>query len=119
MSPRLFLLLFFLGLLSPVVAIICATLFYARHRRARPNLERRVPPVAYVLILLVCAVVGYWFALWCGIELACVRYPSGNLCGLFGFFATGPLGASLAILFVGGLILFLPADVDPRGPKGR
>jgi hypothetical protein len=112
MSPQLFLILFFVGLLSPAVAIICAALFYARHRRGRPNPERRFPIVAYVLILLASAVIGYVFALWFGIYLACVRYPSGNLCGLFGFFTAGPLGAALAVLLVGSLILFLPADAQ-------
>jgi hypothetical protein len=72
-----------------------------------------VPAVAYVLVLLFCAAIGYWFALWFGIDLACVRYPSGNLCGLFGFFVSGPLGALLAVFLVSCLILFLPADVEP------
>jgi hypothetical protein len=112
MSSELFALSFFVGILSPAVAIICAARFYIRHSRTRAEPKRRFPIAAYVLILLGCAVVGYWFGLAFGIDLACVRYPSGNLCGLFGIFAAGPLGASLAILFVGALILFLPPDVE-------
>jgi hypothetical protein len=113
MSSDLSAFLFILGLVAQIVAIICAISFYAYHRRARPDPKRRLPIVAYVSILLVSAVIGYLFALWVGIDLACVQYPSGNLCGLFGFLVSGPLGASLAVFLVSGLILFLPADVEP------
>ena len=106
MSSELFALSLLVGVLSPAIATVCTAGFYIRHRRARPEPERRFPLVTYIWILLGCGVAGYLFALGFGIDLACVRYPSGNLCGLFGVFAAGPLGASLAILSAGALILF-------------
>jgi hypothetical protein len=115
MSSNLFTFLLLAAIISLPVAVIGAALSYARHCRVRPQPERRFPVIAYVLILLGCAVAGYFSAMVFGIDLACVRYPSGNLCGLFGVFASGPLGASLAVLFVAALILLLPPNVETVG----
>jgi hypothetical protein len=107
----LFPLLWFLAFLSPIPAIVCAALFYSRHRRARP--ERRLPALAYASILLVCAILAYPFGLSFGASLACSDPTFGNLCGLFGFFVTGPFASSLAIFLVGSLVMLLPPDEEP------
>src|SRR5690348_7149648 len=107
----LFPLLWFLAFLAPIPAIVCAPLFYSRHRRARP--ERRLPALAYALILLVCAIVAYPFGLSFGASLACSDPTFGNLCGLFGFFVTGPFASSLAIFLVGSLVMLLPPKKSP------
>lgn len=97
---KLFPLLMFLGLISPLVAVLFAFVFYFRHRdRVEP--ERRVPGIAYVLALIVCGVIAGYFGFISGINLACNSATSSNLCGLWGFFVTGPLTMALAIFLVG------------------
>ncbi|HET7594342.1 MAG TPA: hypothetical protein VFK49_02750 [Stellaceae bacterium] len=107
------LLWFVLCLLSPGLAIGSAAVFYALHCKKRPDPERRIPALAYALLLLVCAIAGYSLGMIYGIEWACSR-PAGNLCGLAGVFIAGPLVAAFAIFLVGGLILLLPADRMPE-----
>jgi hypothetical protein len=107
------LLWFVLCLLSPGLAIGFAAVFYARHCKKRPDPERRIPAVAYALVLLVCAIAGYFLGMIYGIEWACSR-PADNLCGLAGVFIVGPLAAAFAIFLVGGLILLLPSDRTPK-----
>ena len=67
---ELFPLLMFLGLISPLVALLSAVLFYIRHRdRVEP--ERRVPGIAYVLSVIVCGVIAGYFGVIFGISQAC------------------------------------------------
>ena len=82
MSDALFGGLMLLGVLSVPAAVVCAASLYREE-------TTRVGCFAYGLILLISAVVAYLLGLSLGINLACVQYPSGNLCGLFGFIATG------------------------------
>lgn len=107
---KLFPLLMLLGLISPLVALLSAVLFYSRHRdRVEP--ERRVPGVAYVLAVIIGGVISGYFGVIFGIQLACQSRASGNLCGLWGFFVTGPLLMALAIFLIGwSLSLVRPAS---------
>ena len=93
MSNALFGGLMLLAVLSAPVAFVCVIFLYKKE-------TARVGCLAYGLLLLVCAVVAYLFGLSLGINLACVQYPSGNLCGLFGFIATGPIICSLATVLL-------------------
>jgi hypothetical protein len=96
-----------LALLSPLLAMVCAALFYGRYCRKRPDANRRLTGVAYTAILLVCAVVAYPLGVQLGINWAC---PSaGNLCGLAGILVVGPVGSALAILLVGGILTRAPS----------
>ena len=97
MSDRLFLILFLLALVSLPTALACAAFFYKTGRAYCGWLM-------YGLILLISAVAAYVLGVSVGIDLACVRYPSGNLCGLFGFIVIGPLASSLAIVLVSSLM---------------
>jgi H+/Cl- antiporter ClcA len=63
---ELFPLLWFLAFLSAIVAIFFATRFYALHSRRRPEPGRRLPLVAYVLGLLICAIIAFPFGLILG-----------------------------------------------------
>jgi hypothetical protein len=91
------------AVLSPFFAMICAAVLYGRYCRKRPKAERRLRGWAYAAILLVCAVVAYPVGVQIGINWAC---PSaGNLCGLAGFLAVGPLASALTILLVSGLVI--------------
>jgi hypothetical protein len=112
-DPRFLPLLWGLGFFSPVVASVCAVLFYARHCRAYPNPEERISLIAYVLVLLVCAVIAFLIGLQYGITWACSSRWGGNLCGLAGFFVVGPIAAALAIFFVGASIMFLRGAEKP------
>ena len=88
--------------LSPLLAMVCATVFYGRYCRKRLEADRRLTGVAYVLILLACAVVAYLVGVQLGISWAC---PStGNLCGLAWFFVVGPVASALAILLVSSFL---------------
>lgn len=95
-----------LGFFSPVMASVCATVFYVRHCRAFPSPEGRISLIAYVLVLLVCAVIAFFIGLQYGITWACSSRWGGNLCGLVGFFVVGPVAAAFAIFFVGALMTF-------------
>jgi hypothetical protein len=91
-----------LAFVSPVLAMGCAAVLYGRYCRKRPGADRRLTAVAYVSILLGCAVVAYPVGVLLGIYWAC---PSaGNLCGLAGFFVVGPAASALAVLIVGGFL---------------
>jgi hypothetical protein len=97
---KLFPLLMILGLISPLVALVFAFVFYSRHRD-RVEAERCVPGIAYILAVIVCGIIAGYLGLISGINLACSSPTSGNLCGLWGFFVTGPLTMALAIFLVG------------------
>jgi peptidoglycan biosynthesis protein MviN/MurJ (putative lipid II flippase) len=95
---------------SPVVAILCALLFYGLHWRAYPNPERRVSFITYVLALLVCAIIAYLIGMEYGLRWACFPPSAGNLCFLTALFVVGPFAAALAIFFVSASIMLLPGD---------
>jgi hypothetical protein len=101
-----FLLVGVIALVSPVVASACAVGFYARHCNAFPNAEDRISLLAYVLVLLVCACIAFFFGLEYGIRWACSSPSGGNLCGLAGFFMSGPIAAALAIFFAAAAMTF-------------
>src|SRR5215469_15021292 len=54
-----------------------------------------------------------------GIDLACVQYPSGNLCGLFGFIVIGPLASSLAIVLASSLMTLTDREPSARPPPSK
>jgi hypothetical protein len=109
-SGGLFFLQWFLAFLSPLAAIFFGVRFYAVHRRRRLEHGRHLPVAAYVVILLVSAIVAFPFGLFIGISAACSSPGASNLCGLFGVFVSGPVASSLGIFIAGGLIAALPAD---------
>ena len=104
-----------LGFFSPVVASACAVLFYTRHCRAFPDRQARISLVAYVLTLLVCAIIAFFIGLQYGLTWACSSRWGGNLCGLVGFFIVGPVAAALAIFFVSTSLMLLRGEARPRG----
>ena len=111
---KLFPFLMILGFISPVISIVAALIFYAVHRH-RVEPERRVRAVTYILWLIAGGGIAGFFGWIFGLSAACSSPQSSNLCGLWGFFVTGPLSFSLAIFFV-GLALFL---VRPSQSRGR
>ena len=103
---QFFLLIGAVALISPVVASACAVVFYALHCNAIPNPEDRISVLAYGLALLVCAAIAFFFGLQYGTSWACSTLSGGNLCGLAGFFVTGPAAAALAIFLAAALMAF-------------
>jgi hypothetical protein len=87
--------LFYLGYWSPAAAIIFAGLLYDRNRS-------RGSVVAYLVISLLCAIVGYAIGAALGITWVCSQ-SSGNLCAIIGIFVVGPFASALAIVLVAGL----------------
>jgi uncharacterized iron-regulated membrane protein len=114
MMVNLFPVLMLLGLISPFAALLSAVLFYARHR-SRVEPRRRVPAIAYTLAVIVCGLIAGYFGLILGIMLACNSPTSSNLCGLWGFFVTGPLSCALAIFLIGlAVSLVRPGNLSPQ-----
>ena len=99
--------LLLLAVLSLPAALACAVFFYRTG-------TAYFGWFGYSLLLLISAIVAFLLGVSFGIDLACVRYPSGNLCGLFGFFVTGPLASSLAIFLVSSLITVADRGVHYR-----
>src|SRR5437764_4801165 len=90
--------LMLIGLISPLGALVSAILFYVHHRdRVEP--ARRVPVIAFILALIICAVIAGCFGLYLGLKMACPAL--GNLCGLWAFLVTGPILVALGIFLVG------------------
>ena len=112
MLDKLFPELMIFGLISPIVAIVAAVLLYVRHRnRVEPG--RRVPAIGYALAILICAAVAGYAGLVFGIQQACDAPKAGNLCGLWGFFVTGPLASALAMLLVGMAVASIRPAAKP------
>jgi hypothetical protein len=115
MMDKLFPVLMLLGLISLLAAISSTFLFYGHHRD-RVERERRVPTVLYVLVVIVFGLIAGFFGLFFGIDLACSSPKSSNLCGLWGFFVTGPFSCALVIFLVGlAVSLVRPAPKPPNG----
>jgi hypothetical protein len=93
---KLYGILFYLGYWSPAAAIIFAGLLYDRNRS-------RGSVGAYMVISLVCAVVGYALGAALGIAWACSSQSSGNLCAVIGIITVGPFASALAIVLVAGV----------------
>ena len=93
---KLYGILFYLGFWSPAAAIIFAGLVYDRNR-SRGSL------VAYLVISLICAFVGYALGAALGIASLCSSQSAGNLCPIIGIIAVGPFVSALAIVLVAGL----------------
>jgi hypothetical protein len=109
---KLFPLLMLLGLISPFVALLSAVIFYHRHRdRIEP--ERHISAIAYVLALIVCGVLSGYVGLVFGIQMACNSPTSSNLCGLWGFFVSGPLLMALAIFLIGWSLSLVRPGANP------
>jgi hypothetical protein len=100
-------LLIFLGFISPLIALVSALVFYAHHRE-RVEPERRVPVIAFILVLIACGVGAGLFGLYLGLELACKRPNPGNLCELWAFLVTGPILIAFGIFLVGLIIYSIP-----------
>lgn len=96
-----------LGFLSPLAAIVGAIALYGRHRdRVEP--DRRIPVGAYVFAVIAGGVVAGFFGLFWGIGQACYGPTAPNLCGLWGFFVTGPMAFALAVLAIGLALSLIP-----------
>ena len=91
--------------------LLCATVFvpvlsgiiYLRHSNRRPPGDR-VPLWLYITVLVILGVVSAWAGVVFGIEYACKQPAPGNLCGLWGFFITGPLSFILTVTVVSWLM---------------
>ena len=98
MNSILIAVLAILAVASPVAAFITAMVLYDRHcERVGPG--REANGCLFIVALIAGAVVGMFFGCLFGVAAACGP-NAGNLCGLFGFFITGPFGAAVLIILV-------------------
>jgi len=118
MIDKFFVELMILGLISPIVAIVAATILYARHRK-RVEPERRVPMIGYVFAIIICGAIWGYFGLFFGVERACSVPKAGNLCGLWGFFVTGPIAFALAVLLIGIVVSTIRPAPKPDGDNSN
>jgi len=86
------------GLMSPFVGVTLAAILYVR--------RRPIPAIAYWLIVIVAGLLAGFFGMLKGGEFAC-NSGAGNLCGLFGVFATGPLSFAAAVMIAAAILSFL------------
>jgi len=96
-----------LALLSPLAAIAGAIVSFARYRN-RVEPDRRIPVSAYVFAVIACGAVAGFFGFGWGIDHACYGPTAPNLCGLWGFFVTGPIAFALAVAGVGLVLSLIP-----------
>jgi hypothetical protein len=116
MMDKFFLPLTFVGFVSPIAAIVAAFVLYARHcDRVEP--ERRVPVIGYILAIVVCGAIGGYLGLGFGIHQACYGPEAPNLCGLWGFFVTGPISFALAILLAAIVVSSIGPAQQPEDDK--
>jgi hypothetical protein len=116
MMDKLFPALMMLGIIAPIAAIVVAIILYVRHRN-RVARERRVPAVAYVSAIIICGAIAGYLGLVFGIRQACSVPKAANLCGLWGFFVSGPISCAVAIVLVGVMIsLRRPTPRRPAQP---
>jgi len=118
MMDKLFPTLMMLGFVAPIAAIVAAIILYARHcNRVGP--ERRVPAVAFVVAIIVCGGIAGYLGLILGIRQACSVPKVANLCGLWGFFVTGPIACAAAIVMAGAMLsLRRPTPRRPQPQPG-
>src|SRR5438270_13771061 len=95
MLNRLFVPGMAVGFPSVLIALVAAFVLYARYA-GRVEPERRVHFLVYLFLILVVGGISGFAGTIEGVEIACPE--AGNLCGLFGFFVTGPVAVALAIL---------------------
>jgi len=99
------------GFPSVLIALVAAFVLYARYA-GRVEPERRVRFLAYFFLILVAGGIAGFAGTVKGVGIACPK--AGNLCGLFGFFVTGPIAAALAIFAVALVLTFIPRRKEDR-----
>jgi len=102
-TDKLFPIFMIVGLLAPIAAIVGAVIFYVDHSN-RVGGKNRMPVLGYVATLAICGAVGGCVGLTYGIARACSGSNAGNLCGLWGFFVTGPISFAATVLLVAKLV---------------
>jgi hypothetical protein len=98
-------------ILSPLVGLAAAVVYYLRHKDA-PEPKRHPSIMLYVLGVAGVALLAFGIGALAGISVACRSPGAGNLCGLWGMFITGPLLATAAMITFARL--WMKNAVKPR-----
>ena len=98
--------------------IVPAVIFYSQHCKKGPQGENRFPLGLYVMVLLVCAFVAFWYGTEWGVRFACSGPSSSNLCGLLGFIVIGPLSSILGVSVLSWLITYFPSQMKTPARVG-
>ena len=91
--------------------IVPAAIFYSQHCKKRPRGGNRFPLGLYVMAVIICAFVAFWYGTGWGVHFACSGASSSNLCGLLGFIVVGPLSSILAVSVLSWLITYFPSQM--------
>src|SRR5260370_26031244 len=94
------------GLVLGAGGIFPAAIFYIRHFNQTPRGQNRFPLGLYVVALLTCAFVAFWVGFGWGVEYACSRPSSGNLCGYLCPIVVDPLGSMITLSVVPWLVTY-------------
>jgi hypothetical protein len=81
-----------------LISLVAMVFFYIRYRKV-PASDRALSVVGYFGVTLALGLLAYVVGAAAGIFAACSSDSSGNLCGLYGVFGTGPLLAGIAIFY--------------------
>ena len=90
---------------SPIIGLAIATFLYVRYRRpARTG--KPLSAFVYFPIVAIAGFAGFHGGKFSGILIACVvPEEPGNLCGLFGYFVTGPAACTLVMILTGFFLI--------------
>ena len=85
-----------IGPIALFAALVLASAYYAAYRFA-PEPKKIVSVVRYAVMVFVVGALAFVVGAAIGISVFCSSDNTGNLCGLGGFFGTGPLLSGVAI----------------------
>ncbi len=91
--------LFLAAVLSPLFGLGAAVYYFLGYRGA-PEPKGTLLIASYCLRIAGGAVVAFIVGSYGGILVACNAPNTGNLCGLYGYFLTGPLLTTAVIIFL-------------------
>jgi len=86
----------FMMFVCVVLVIIFVPAYVSVRQKEEPNLTGVPSPILFASIIAIAALFGYFSGVPVGIAIACSTEEASNLCGLTGYFISGPLCALLA-----------------------
>jgi|GEM_PF-1515275 len=84
-------------------ALVSLPFFYTKYRSV-PQSKKQLSLAKFLFLVVVSGVLAFAAGAAIGISMACEPQTAGNLCGLAGFFGTGPLFGGLAIMVAAWMV---------------
>ena len=90
---------------SPIIGLAITIILYV-HYRTSANSARPLSIFVYFPIVALAGLAGFQASKYAGMWIACtIPDEPGNLCGLFGYFVTGPAGCTLLMILTAYLLI--------------